>query len=123
MSVYVYSYNNEILYIGSTFVLYQRKVRHKSNLKCGNTVPFYKYLREQNLTFNDLQIEVIETAIYEKDPLKILERMMIEYWKPKCNYTIPGRTKNEWYIDNKEQKKQYYETNKERIREQRKKHY
>ena len=88
MSIYFYFYEVEMLYIGSTFNLKKRQDRHKSSLKCGDTMPFYKYLREKNLTFDNLRIEVVETAIYEREPLKILEDMMIQYSKPKCNKSI-----------------------------------
>ena len=131
MSIYFYFYEDEILYIGSTFDLKQREKRHKSCLKCGDTMPFYKYLREQNLIFDNLRIEIVETAIYEKEPLKILEDMMIEYWKPKCNvyraYLSEAEKKEymkEYYEDNKEKvlanNKQYYEDNKEKVLEKQK---
>ena len=88
---------------------------------------FHNYLRERNLTFEDLQIEVVETAIYEKGPLKILEGMIIKYWKPKCNNNIPGRTDAEYYQDNKEKiakrVKLYKQTNKEKITESNKQYY
>ena len=117
MSIYFYFYEDEILYIGSTFDLKQREKRHKSCLKCGDTMPFYKYLREQNLIFDNLRIEIVETAIYEKEPLKILEDMMIEYWKPKCNVYRAYLSEE----DKKEQRKQYCENNKEKIKEYEKK--
>ena len=131
MSVYFYFYQNEMLYIGSTFNLKQRKKDHKSALKCGNTRPFYKYLREHNLNFDNLRIEVVETAIYEKEPLHILEDMMIDYWKPKYNlnraYLSEAEKKEymkEYYEDNKEKvlanNKQYYEDNKEKVLEKQK---
>jgi predicted GIY-YIG superfamily endonuclease len=113
MSVYAYMLNDEILYIGSTLNLHIRKRQHKSAFKNGMDMPFYNYLREQNIIFENLKLEVASTAITEKEPLFQLERLLIEHWKPICNNNIPCRTRDEWMIDNKDYMKKYRENNKD----------
>jgi predicted GIY-YIG superfamily endonuclease len=74
MSIYAYSYNNELLYIGSTMDLKDREKKHKKSLKTGkNEQPFHRYLKKQNLNIENLHKDVVETAIFEKEPLEMLE--------------------------------------------------
>lgn len=114
--IYVYMLNDEMLYIGSTFNLKKRERKHTSDLKKGHQ-PFHRYLNEKGLKIDDLHKEVVETAIYEKEPLEILERMLIEHWEPLCNVNIPGRTKSERYQQIAEYQKVYCQDNGERLSE------
>lgn len=84
-SIYFYFYQDKLLYIGSSMDMKVRIDRHKSRLKCGSTVKFYKYLREQNLTFDNLELEEVETEITDDIELKILERKCQDLYEPLCN--------------------------------------
>jgi hypothetical protein len=121
MSIYFYFYEDLLLYIGSSFNIERRLWHHKSDLKCGSEMPFYKYLREHELILNDLEIEIIKTDITNKKNLEILEGKCIKLYNPKCNVVVPGRTSKEHYEENKERilktQKEYYEENKETINE------
>ena len=121
MSVYAYFYNEECLYIGSTFDINRRKSTHKSSLKNKGErdLPFYKYLRQKNLTFDDLTIEIVETAINEEASLLLLEKMLIEYLKPNCNIRmpgVPGRTSQEYYESRKDIYTKWRDDNKEKLK-------
>ena len=129
--IYNYSYNNEILYIGSTFDLQDRERLHKSVLNNEKSnqynKPFYVYLRDQKLQIKDLKKEIINTTLKTKQELENFEGILIRQLRPKCNKVINGRTMKEYNEDNKEiikeNKKEYRLNNKEKIKEYKKEYY
>ena len=72
----------------------------------GQNQKFYKYLRENNLTIDELDFEIIYNGVYEIKlksnghrycPALIkLEGEFQKEFKPKCNTDIAGRTKEEY---------------------------
>ena len=109
---------NAKIYIGSTCnSLETRLSRHKNNYKrflkglCNNVTSF------DIIKNNDYKIELLEDCeIKTKPELLARERYFIE--NNEClNKYIPGRTKKEWDIANKDKKKAYRDTNKEKINE------
>jgi hypothetical protein len=100
-----------MFYIGSTYNgLSRRKAGHKA--KKSNEIS----------RLDDFYIELLEKFPCEnKDELRKREGELIREHIDKCvNVKIEGRTDKEYYEDNKEQFKAYYEANKEVISEQRK---
>ena len=104
-------------YVGSTKNFRHRKWQHKSN--CNNekgsryNLYVYQFIRA-NGGFNNWIMIQLEVVNYEtKRDLEAHERRWIELVKPKLNKNIPTRTKQEWYEDNNEYNKQYYNDNKE----------
>lgn len=107
MSIYIYYYKDELLYCGSTFNHKERHYLHQNTYKnmTTNILPFHIYLQTNNINFNHLvyhRIQVNESiGSNDKTILQQVEREFIEFYKPKCNIQIPGRTKKEYYEDNK----------------------
>ena len=108
MSIYFYFYKETLLYIGSSMDIKARIEVHKSKLKNGNTMPFYKYLREQNLTFENLELEDVKTEITDKIELVILEQKCQDLYEPICNMRRAYSSKE----DKKEYDKEYRKTDK-----------
>jgi len=121
MSIYAYFYEEKLLYIGSTINIKQRQSRHKSKLNNDSQMPFYIYLKENNLTFADLDIEIVNTDITDELELRRAEGKVTKLCNPECNLRIEGRTKKEYREDNKEKikikSKIYNENNKESKKE------
>ena len=113
---------NNNIYIGSTCKsLNTRLSEHKSDYKrflkgIYNNVTSFDILKN-----NDYQIELLEDCnIKTKQELIARERYDIE--NNECtNKGIPGRTRKEYYIDNRdkiiEKTKEYYNENKEKIKQ------
>ncbi len=109
------------IYIGSTIqLLHMRKSHHKNKSSlCQSKILFEKY--------DDVRIELIEE--YPCNSKIELHKKEGEYIRNnKClNKIIPCRTKQEYYQDNKdkiiEYKKKNYEDNKEKILNNKKKYY
>ena len=124
---------NENIYIGSTTNFRTRKNQHKNrcnNIKDGYyNLTVYQFIRD-NGGWDEWQMIPIEVfpCNYKKE-LEAKERYHIELLKSKLNKKIPGRTKKEYYEDNKEHlnnikkkyqkeyNKDYYEVNKEILNE------
>lgn len=115
MFLYKIFYNGVLLYVGSTSDIKKRKILHKSGLKNGVDRPLYRYLRENNINFEELIFEIIETDINNKNDLLKEEGIMIKELSPLCNKDIAGRTSEEYSKD-------YYENNLENIKEYQKKY-
>lgn len=116
--IYAYSLGNEILYIGSTAEKKKRHALHKTLLKgSGKPQPFHTYLRENGLTFDDLDYTVIQLNLENKKERLKLERQQIEMNKPVCNSNTPGRTLEEWIEENKDKLKKYDKLYQEKNRE------
>ncbi len=104
------SHQTDLIYIGSTIEpLHKRFYNHKkkSNLCSSREI----------IQYNDAYIELIEN--YPCNSKKELCRKEGEHIRnTNCvNKFIAGRTKNEYYIDTKDRKKEYSESNKDKINE------
>ena len=136
MSIYFYYYEDELLYVGSSIDMEKRIINHR-NLYKKDILSFYKQLKENGLRLEDLDVEEVKTEIADKQELRLLEGQYQRLYKPQCNKRLEGRSKEEWYEDNKdkvlarlnenfennkdlilEKQKQYYENNKDTILEQ-----
>jgi hypothetical protein len=130
MKGYIYtirSYQTKDIYIGSTRdKLCNRMAKHRFSYKQfinGN----YDYTTSFDIIqFEDAYIEILEELEYNsKEELKQKEGNYIRNME--CiNKHIAGRTKQNWYEDNKErileERKKYYEDHKENIKEKQKKY-
>lgn len=119
------SYQTPDIYIGSTIDTLPRRIyQHKTNYKgFQNGKGSYIYSFEI-IKYDDCYIELIESyPCKSKSELHRREGEIIR--NTDCiNKNIPGRSKSEYYQDNKahilEDKKLYYEVNKDMILEQQK---
>jgi hypothetical protein len=116
------------IYIGSTTknLLCQRMETHRGNYrlwKNGKNSKVMSFDIFDKYGLENCVITLLETVnANSKDELQTRERYYIQSLK--CvNKNIPMRTIKEWYEDNKEQKKQYYENNKDVIFEKKKQYY
>jgi len=116
--------NTDLIYIGATCQqLSTRMCEHRRNFKQGGTIT-----SKVIIGFGDAYIELIENyPCNNKEELDKKEGELIRTTDNCCNKLIAGRTRNEYYVDNKEsileKVKDYYQTNKEAILEQKKKYY
>ncbi len=98
-------------YVGSTTDLIRRKAAHKGF--CNNTTNkcynyyVYKFIRENGEWSNWYLVMVEEYNAQNKNDLHSRERYWMEQLKPSLNKTVPTRTKQEYYQDNKEEIKLY----------------
>ena len=65
-------------------------------------LPFHKQLKENGLTLDDLELEEVKINITDDYELKNLEGDCQRLYKPQCNVRIEGRSREEYYEDNKE---------------------
>jgi hypothetical protein len=129
--IYFVFYNNILIYIGSTTDFTRRKWGHKTRMNTKSQLPFYKFLNENNILFEDLRWECEDFPCNSKNELIRQEGLKIRELEPICNKCVAGRTYDEWYEDNKEiisnklkiyrennkeQRKEYLENNKEQIK-------
>lgn len=123
MSIYFYFYQDELLYIGSTFNMKERIRTHKKDYE-NDVLLFHRDLKANGLAIDDLQLEEVKTGITDDQKLRDLEGKCIKMYKPTCNVSIPGRTQKEYREDNKEELnvyiKSYYKENSTKIMEQHK---
>ncbi len=101
----------EEVYFGKTTkTLNERLVNHKNSNKCTS---------RQIILRGDYKIEQINSTFDEEESIK-LERYYIETFE--CvNERVPGRTKKEYYEDNKKVIRGRYEERKEEINDERRK--
>ena len=115
------------IYVGSTCNFNRRKQEHKncckypSNTKKYN-LPVYKYIRS-NGDFENWSMILIESVSCDtKKELHAIERKHVEELNAMLNSSVPGRTKAEYRIDNKEtikaSKAVHRAKNRERLRAQ-----
>lgn len=109
----------ELIYYGSTFQslktrLSNHRADHKQDRLCSSKILF---------DCGDVEIHLEEEG--EFDNVKEMENREGEYVKEnKCvNIYIPGRTHKEWYEDNPNWSKEYYQKNRDKIIENCKKYY
>ena len=107
MSIYFYFYEDELLYIGSTFGMKDRIKKHQYKYD-SDILPFYRDLKANGLTMDDLELEEVKTGIVDDKELRLLEGECQRFYKPQCNINIAGRSR-------KESHKEYYENNKVKI--------
>jgi len=119
------SHQTEQVYVGSTTQsLAKRKGQHRNNYKdyLKGKYPFISSF--ELCQYDDMYIELIEEYPCDnKAQLERKEGQWIRKMKICCNKHIAGRTKKEYYEDNKEKRKEYCENNKEKIREKTKEYY
>ena len=116
--------NDNNIYVGHTTNMTKRKARHKNACINPNDKEHfyrkYKYIRDNG------GWDKWEMILIEKYPCKDEQEALARerYWKRELNATLntqePGRTKKEYYEDNKEQlaekHKEYYKDNRDEIR-------
>jgi len=125
----MYRYSNSIIYklscknldisgtyIGSTINYNNRISAHRT--VCGNpnsknyNLKLYQHIREHG-GFNNFKFDIIEKVKLEnKQDLLKLERKYIESENYSLNIVIPTRSIKEYYLDNIDKRKNYYNDNK-----------
>jgi hypothetical protein len=117
--------DNENVYIGSTNNFTRRKRVHKCSCNNPNSVGYnmkvYQYIRENGGWDEFNMIEIQKYPCNNKDELKEREDEIMCEIKSNLNDIRANRSKKEWYEDNrdkiKEQNKEYRELNEEKIKE------
>jgi len=116
----------EMLYIGSTtFTLSDRLNKHRAKCKRTNS-PIYNYIKDNNIEYKIRLIE--EYPCDNKNQLTLREGHFQRLnYDSIHNVRIEGRTKQDFYIDNRERKleymRQYHIDNKEVILEKMRQRY
>ncbi len=112
-----------LIYVGSTIQrLCERIACHKRDSKAERSKNSLLY-RTINNDWDNWYIELHEECPCEnKEQLCKREGEVIRLIGT-LNSKIESRTNKEWYNENKDKKKQYYEDNKEKITEQKKEYY
>jgi hypothetical protein len=118
-------YLNDDVYVGSTTNYNRRMIQHKSNCNNPNCQEYntliYQFIRD-NGGWDNFKKEVITVTDKTDKELLELERYYIETLKSNLNSQIPTRNKKEYYENNKEKikdyGKDYKENNKDKIKEQ-----
>jgi hypothetical protein len=119
--------NIKEVYVGSTVNFTRRKCQHKSS--CNDisskeyNQPKYKYIRDNGGWENWSMYEVEKYPCNDKNEAHTRERFWIESFNTTLNTSIPTRTKNEWYEDNKEKILEYRKDNIDQIKELKKEWY
>ena len=111
--------SDQDIYVGSTTqMLCKRLTGHVTNFKKNGPVSSKNVLRHGNY-----QILLIENyPCNTKEELTAREAYYVRQFN--CvNKNVPGRTREEWYEDNKDKIAKYYEDNKDKIAERQKKYY
>ena len=109
-----------LVYYGSTIKPLSRRLTHHKVSKCCSSRELFK--------LGNVSIELVEEyPCNSKKELQERERIYIEFMlnnfnhKIICNERIPGRTPEEWRIDNRdeinEKRRKYYETNRDKSKE------
>jgi len=108
-------------YVGSTLNHYRRKNQHKHHCNNPNSkdynCPVYKFIRNNGGIDNWDLIILEEYEAKNKNDLLWKERQYIEALKPSLNCFKPIITRVEKLEQKKEQIKEYYQNNKEKISE------
>jgi hypothetical protein len=119
------------VYIGSTTDFTRRKYGHKSD--CNNeklkryNYNVYQFIRNNGGWINWKMVEIEKYPCNNGNESCARERYWVEQLHATLNSNVPNRSKEEYYEQNKEQKREYYqqynEQNKEQIRKQKKEYY
>ena len=112
------NYVNNDIYIGSTSsTLVKRKASHKGHSKYKPDRRVYQCLNKVGWDFVDIVL-IEKFPCVDKIELHQRERYWIEKLLPSLNCQIPGRTVEEWTVDNrdeiKEKKRLYHMANREK---------
>lgn len=122
--IYKLLHNDKVIYCGSTIQkLNERLLGHRNDSKRRPDIKVYKYV--SNVGWDNVKIELIEEYnCNSKKELETRERYYIDELKPDLNVIRPGRTKKEYYNDNKDKIKilnrEYKNNNKDKIAERNK---
>ena len=119
----IYNTINDDIYVGSTTLkLCERMRDHRKGYRhrTRQHYPLYKAFIEHGV--EHFFIELIEKCpCNDKDELRKKEGEYIKDLKPSLNRFVAGRTKKEYYEDNKERiskvQQEYYNNNKEQIKQ------
>ena len=117
----IWSLNTNEIYVGSTYQeLHKRMYEHRINAQTGK--PYMVYHKMRELGIETFSIELIEVfPCKNRDELRQREGYWVRNLKATLNSVIPGRTLKEYNSENKEKlrqtKQQFYEDNKDRIKE------
>lgn len=115
--------NNENIYIGSTTDFIRRKNNHKdcsqNEKKNGYTDKKYQYIRENGGWGNFNMVEVEKYPCNDSNEARIRE----EHWRIHFNAKLNSKKSFTTEQERLEQMRCYYETHKERMREQMKQRY
>jgi exonuclease VII large subunit len=80
--IYYYSFNNVVLYVGSTVCPLKRKNKHKNQ----NILPFHRYLNNNNIKYENLEYTQINLPNFILDKHRFsTEQYYINILKPICN--------------------------------------
>ena len=115
-------------YVGHTTNFIQRKYKHKYSCNTEYSEKYnykiYQFIRANGGWDNFNMIEIEKYSCQDINEASARERYWYEILNSNLNTQIPSRTKKEWYETNKEQiaeqRKEYYETNKQQIIERQK---
>jgi len=112
------SIEGDLTYYGSTTnPLCKRMTKHRSNYKAFQAGKFARITSFDVLAFDDAQITLVELApCNTKEELTAIERRYIEA-NPCVNKYIPGQTRAEYRVNNKEKIAEYYQKNAEKAKE------
>jgi hypothetical protein len=114
-SVYCY-YHEDKCYIGSSSEIEVRKSKHEN--RCFNTsesnkinynTSFYKYIRDNNLTFKDLHFEVLETfMVTSEEELHGHEQNYIDIFKENDYIVLNYKAAHQTIEEKKNKEKNYH---------------
>lgn len=110
-------------YVGSSINMISRRYQHKSDTTNAKKkmyhMKLYTCIRD-NGGWDNWEMTELERGANDKADLLKKERYYIETLKASLNSNIPGRSRSESYLDNKEARKllsrEYYAANKDAIR-------
>ena len=122
---------DENIYTGHTTEMTKRKNKHKSDSTNPNSDKYnqnkYKYIRENGGWDEWLMIEIEKYPCKDKPEAVARERVIQAEMKATLNDNVPGRTKKEYYQDNREIKleyqKEYRQDNRDKILEKAKQYH
>jgi hypothetical protein len=101
--VYFIYYNNDLLYVGSTFDIKKRIRQHRYLFNQEKDRELYNYLRKNSIQFEKLLFKHIKyDYLPDEESLKKIETLYIRALNPITNIYMPRRTIEEWRYDNKE---------------------
>ena len=106
------------LYVGSTVQsLDLRLYGHKYAYVYGVNLPLYRYIRSLGENgWVGISIHLVcEAPCNTLDELRQIEGGYIRLLKPICNRVIAGRDSKQYYIDNKDRIRQFYQDHKTRL--------
>jgi len=118
-------------YVGHTTNFTQRKKHHKDSTNIINNQKYnrktYDFIRDNGGWDNFSMIEIEKYPCKDHNEATARERYWYEILTAKLNTNIPNRSKKEWYEANKEKikekSKEYYDTNKEKLLTKQKEYY